>query len=384
VALDERASGDLKEPPRAADPGPNLGPTETIPLTTTAALAPAGAPNLSARERETVEALEELDPHLAGLYRLGLELSSRVADPGVGYLIAHAGREIGLGVVRLLSDVAPAFTETEIEQVAGNESYRADIAVMLGVPPEHPSVTIWFRTQRTLVGAAHFRLPAPSPDAVRDAFRQLSGLLFGRVAPYFSTHAELASLLAVPEPTPDQLMRVRELLLRPVQRHYFFSRLEHLAWLQPLAEAGYFRAPDLVVDSRGFRRPRPWPEGEFLIRVAGADPKIVVELLLAIPHGNQNPIVWDVVSRAALALPVTESRLLVAPLTHAIRGDSTGSLLAHRLIDLTRAIAGAGDPSAFEIAECLLWMADGPPPRIQEVASPVSVEGGGDQHIENE
>lgn len=378
MTAEESRSGTPKDRAEESTPVSRTRLVGTVPLTTATALAGTAGLNLSARERETVEGLEQLDRHLAGLYRLGLELSPRVAEPGVAYLIAHAGRELGLGVVRMLSGVAPAFTEEELERVARDETYRAEIARMLGVAPDHASVTIWFRTQRTLVRTAHFRLPAPSPDAVRDAFRQLSGLLFGRVAPYFSTHAELEALLVVPEPTPDQLARVRELLLRPVQRHHFFGKLQHSAWLQPLADAGYFTAPDLAVDPDGVRRPRPWPEGEFLVRVARADSERVVQLLLAIPRENQNPIVWDVVARAALALPTSEARRLIRPLTRAVRALPAGRFFAHHLIDLTRALAESGEPRAFELAECLLWLASGPPPgEMVEVTPPTDAEGEG-------
>jgi len=308
-----------------------------------------------------MEGLEQLDRHLSGLYGLGLELSPRSAEPGVAYLIAHAGRELGLGVVRLLSGVAPAFAGAELKRIAKKEKYRAVIAKMLGVPPNHASVTVWFQTQETLVGGAHFRLPPPAPEAVRDAFQQLSGLLFGRVAPYFSTHAELEALLTVPEPTPYQLKRVRELLLRPAQRHHFFGKLEHAAWLQALADAGYFTAPDLAISPDGTASTRPWPEGGFLVRVASADPEYVAQLLLAIPCGNQNPIVWDTVVRAALVLPVAQARRLVRPLVRAMRNSPAPHLLAYRFIDLTRALAKAKEPRAFELAECTLWLTNGPP-----------------------
>lgn len=356
---------------------PIMGPAGGVPLTTAAALGRTVGPSMSAQERETAGGLEQLDTQLAGLYRLGLELAPRVAEPGVAYLIAHAGRELGRGVVRLLSGVVPALTGQEIERVSQDEKYRAEIARMLGVTPGHPSVTIWFRTQLTIVSAVHYRLPAPAPDALADAFRQLSGLLFGRVAPYFSTHAELNALLGVSEPTPQQLTRVGELLLRPVQRHHFFGKLEHPAWLPLLAEAGYFTAPDLSLQPDGTRLARPWPEGEFLVRTARHDPERVVQLLLAISRANQNPVVWDVTARAALALPVPQARRLVRRLTRAASTLPTGGALTHHLIDFTRALAEAGEPRAFDLAKFLLWLAPGPAPtEMLEAPLPRDLENG--------
>jgi len=127
---------DLENRSAAGAQSPSGGGASEISLTTALALAGTTGPVLSARERETMEGLEQLDRHLSGLYRLGLELSPRSAEPGVAYLIAHAGRELGLGVVRLLSGVAPAFAGAELKRIAKKEKYRAVIAKMLGVPPE--------------------------------------------------------------------------------------------------------------------------------------------------------------------------------------------------------------------------------------------------------
>jgi len=318
---------------------------------------------LTPHERETADELDRLDPHFGGLYRHGLEFCQHIDEPGVVYLLAHAGREIGNGLVRLLSADGLAPSEEELEGIAEGEDHREDIAAMLGVAPDHPSVTLWMRTLRTLVRSAHVRGgPAPSGAMVVEAFHQLSGLLYGKIGPYFSTHADLDRLLTVEQPTAADVARAKELLSRLVQRHYFFGKLQHPAWLQPLAEAGYFNPPGLVTHADGTQRARAWPEGEYLVRVASADSAGVSRILLSIPPDNLNPIVWDVVARAAIELPASEARLMVRPLIRALRGSPAKQFYTHRFPPLVTMLATEGKAEAFKLAASLLDLSNGPAP----------------------
>jgi hypothetical protein len=299
---------------------------------------------------------------------MGLELCSRYDEPGIAYFIAHAGRELGLWVARLL--VGGDITVDDVDLAVGDRgaTFRTEIGAMLGVPPDHPSVTIWFQTQKTLAQAAHFRggVPPPSPLEVRDAYQQLSGLLFGRVAPYFSTHAELEALLAVARPTQEQLDRARELLLRPVQRRHFFGRLEHAAWLEPLATVGFFDPPQNSVTRAGDVRAFPWPEGQYLLRIASDDADRVTSILLRASTESQNPFVWDVTVRAANALPPAYARRLAPSLIETLRRSITEPFYSPELMQLLRKLAEAGESLAFEIAETMLWLINTRPPEMVE------------------
>ena len=89
----------------------------------------------------------------------------------------------------------------------------------------------------------HWRNPGPSPETVRESFVALIDLLFGRIALYFETQAELDQLLQTDNPTPDDVERLRRCTMRFTQRQYFFSRLAKAGWLRTLGEAGSFRNP---------------------------------------------------------------------------------------------------------------------------------------------
>lgn len=328
---------------------------ETIALSTDAVLR-GGIANLGARERATAEELSRLDPQLAGLYQLGHELAARAGDPGVAYLLAHVGRELGRGVVRALVGEDLQVSGDPIDDVPENEQNRVTIAAALHLPPMHGLVTAWFHVNSAFSRAAHYRSPGPSGDEVRSAFLRLSELLFGRVAPYFATHAELDRFLAVECPTAADIDDVRALLVRPQQRHYFFTHLQHPAWLVPLEEAGHFESPpDRIVEPDGRWRMQGWPEGEYLARIASMQPGRATEILLNIPPSIENPAVWAIVIDAAKAMPAPHAARLVTLLEQAFR-TAPPVLFPHRAIDLVKMLAEQGEVSAFRLAECLLWL----------------------------
>ena len=89
-----------------------------------------------------------------------------------------------------------------------------------------PRVTQWLRMPARFAAWQKYRYGGPSPDDVREGFEQFSQMLFGLVAPYYATEAELDDLLEVDSPTAEHARRLRDLQLRPAQRRYFFERFE--------------------------------------------------------------------------------------------------------------------------------------------------------------
>jgi hypothetical protein len=280
----------------------------------------------------------------------------------MAYLIAVTGRELGRGVLRALAGDAPTISQEELAGIADTEQNRITISAALGLPPSHASVTRWFGLQRTFAENSHLRRPPPSGQLLAQSYSELSELLFGLVAPYFDTHAELERFLRIASPSRADVEVAGRLLVRPIQRAHFFGQLVHPAWLIPLAEAGHFNSPpDRIVEPGGQWRAPAWPEGEYLVRIAALEPERVTALLLAIPTTLTNPAVWDVVTRAALALPLDNSLRLVGPLIQALR-TAPPVILPTRLIELADRLAAERNPVVFDLADSLLWTTTGPRP----------------------
>jgi hypothetical protein len=343
---------------------------------------------MDSRQQATHDALYQIDPELAGLFARGCELVDRIEDAGVRYLIGHIGRELSKAVLAVIVRELPAVADpprstlyagredslrAEIARVVGleledtrldailailGEGHRETIARALSLDSKHPLVSSWLHLQKALVAATHYRKGAPLPSAenVRDAFYKLAGLLFNRVGPYFHAQNDLDALLEISDPQTDDLVRLRELLVRPQLRFRFFGSLQNVAWIGLLREAGVFdHPPEWVSAPDGRRSVVPWPEGECLVRFATQRPEQVVESLLGVPLELQNPAVWEVVARAMLSLPPAIARKLVPRFERALQLPHS-RFFGDTAIKVATRLAEAGDDSAFRLTKALLGL----------------------------
>jgi hypothetical protein len=121
-------------------------------------------------------------------------------------------------------------------------------------------------------------------------------------------------------------------------KRLFFAELQNPNWLEPLTALGVFATePEAWVDDAGLQRPRPWPEGEYLARVAAAEPVATARVLLE-HAASGNPWVHRVVLHAALAMPAEHAARLVPQIVKAL-GSSLGWVDADKVVKLTEALA---------------------------------------------
>src|ERR1700744_4418254 len=82
-------------------------------------------------------------------------------------------------------------------------------------------------------------------------------------------------------PTAQQVKEALRRIPTYQHRRVFYDALENPNWVRPLFEAKAFVAPDEPkVDDKGLVREAPWPEMDYLVRVAKDAPKDVVDVLL--------------------------------------------------------------------------------------------------------
>ena len=352
----------LPSPKSPNPPEPRQVEPDDAEVPTTYPNARDGHRRLSSTEAATASALRTIDPHLAGLFERGLQLADDIDAPGTGYLVAHVGRELSRAIVLSLTGTTPVHSPSS--RTSSVTNFRTNIAAALGLPEAHPQVRDWFRAHQTLVSNAHWRQSPPSSDDVRDSLASLAGSLFGRIAPYFDTQAELDALLRVPAPSPTDLERLRRCTIRYAQRQYFFSRFARIDWLLPLADAGYFRnPPERVLHTDGSWSLQHWPEGNALARFAATAPDVVVNQFLSIPSDNSNPAVWNCVATATESLqPAHASRLvphLLAALKHA-----PPVLFPYSLVGVIPRLASAGEhDEAFQLTDMLLFVKSSDTPK---------------------
>ncbi|WP_109509060.1 hypothetical protein [Nocardioides speluncae] len=86
-------------------------------------------------------------------------------------------------------------------------------------------------------------------------------------------------------------------------RRVFFERLENPRWVAALSRRGIFATPpEARIDSEGREFWQPWPDGDYLVRMASKAPSDVTDALLAASH-SVNRIVQGTIMRAAIELP---------------------------------------------------------------------------------
>ena len=321
-----------------------------------------GADRLSFRERETAGQLRLLDPHLAGLYERGLALARRIDQPGTAYMVAHVGRELSRGVVRLLlRDEGLEVTAEDLESVSSNERNRPPIAKALGLEPDDPRVDEWFFLVGLFSGNLKWQSGGPKSDTVREAFERFTSLLYGRLAPYYVTEAELDALLEVETPTREHAKQLRDLQLRHGQRNYFFQRLRNPGWVKYLAAEGFFTSPPGRQENvDGSWSPRPWPEGNYVVLAAADEPAAVLEVLNSVPLTNDNPFVWDVVAKAGRQLHPELAACVVPSLTNALKTvpATSARIFSESVVDLLVRLAETEQKeAAFDLAAYLLRVA---------------------------
>lgn len=323
---------------------------------------------------ELAEALGDLDPQLEGLFRQGDALVARIHDPGVVYLVAQIGRELSRGVVRFLegdqgTGVEPDRAADESPGAATSDSgrdltakNRDRIADILQLDRDDPRVASWHATVGNFSNWMKFRSPGPDPNEVQDAFDRFSALLFGRLGPYFSTQSELDGFLALPSPTEDDYAQLQPYLVRPALRRYFFKSLRGPAWATVLlAQGGFANPPDIKRDAEdGTAIPVPWPEGEYLVRIAEELPDLVATVLKSIPPDLENPVVLRCATSALLSLPTAERLELYPILLRGLKTDAAPWLVddAARMACL---LVGEDVEAAVKVVAHLMFVPDSLP-----------------------
>ena len=317
---------------------------------------------LSPREQETVAGLRRLDPQLAGLYELGRKLVNEIEQPGYAHAVAFVGRELSRGVIQCrLRDEGIEATGQNAKTpgcAADGERNRRRIADALQLPRGDPRVTEWLRMPALFAKWEKYRYGGPSPDDVRDGFEQFSQMLFGLVAPYYATEAELDALLEVDAPAAEHARLLRDLQLRPAQRRYFSERLKDPRWIVHLSNEGFFaNPPGRETNDDGSWSPRWWPEGDYLARVAPNVPADVTRVLVALPLTNDNPDVWNSVAKAASQLPADLAIRVVPAMTNALESVPGLNHWSDNVVGLIEHLAASGSPRAFDLADRILFIA---------------------------
>lgn len=137
-------------------------------------------------------------------------------------------------------------------------------------------------------------------------------------------------------PTRAEVEQARRLLIDNQQTRHFFARLQNPTWIAVLHELdGFATPPSLKVDSkRNTVSFPPWPESQYLARVAAGAPADAVSAALSIPGTTNISVLEDLI---AVALAVDAS--LAARLVPRLLKDYKSPYAPHRSGELLAKLA---------------------------------------------
>jgi hypothetical protein len=110
-------------------------------------------------------------------------------------------------------------------------------------------------------------------------------------------------------PSQDEVERALSTVGEPSLRRLFFSELQNPEWLEPLAKLRVFTDPGIVETEAGIQA-WPWPEGDYLLRIAAERPQAVAQQVTALTD-SVNPWVQRTIVEICAALPLQQVVLLV-------------------------------------------------------------------------
>jgi hypothetical protein len=173
-------------------------------------------------------------------------------------------------------------------------------------------------------------------------------------------------------PTPEQIVRVKQLATSPEELAYFFERLTSPDWLPLLRDGGLLgNPPEPIERDEGVRFPF-WPASRYMVRIAADAPDAVADTLWAARDSRNPRVWWDTVDALVKMPPEHSTRFLplikrwvhhpwrlgletsTAKLTHHLITDGARD----EALDLARSLAGLVVPNGWPEGEPWLVLDD--------------------------
>ena len=146
---------------------------------------------------------------------------------------------------------------------------------------------------------------------------------------------------------------------------YFFSKLTSPDWIEPLKKRGRFSHPPPMIVGDTFIRFMPWPEGEYLVRMAPLAPEAVFGALGEEAYESDNELVHQILLRIAAELPVEfAAKVAKKEAKWASKQRRFFHMYERRAVPVVLNLAGGGKADvALDLLEPLLHIEAAPPPK---------------------
>lgn len=330
-----------------------------------------------ARQERIYRRLRLIGEGPAAFYRDACRLMEESASlESTSHLVGHLLREVE-DAVRAVLQPQPNGPGS---QAGDSEGHRQSIAAILkgiGVAETEPVAQLWLtlprdeRLHRKAHRNALFKPREVDAEFLRfwDRIQAILDFILERFEERYLNYYRLLDQLVEKEtPTRSDAKRLKKNAPNNlVAYRYFFEKVSSPKWLEPLrAESMFSYPPSPEVDGKSIRLP-PWPQSQYLQRMAKLDPGLVADIILDIPD-TENVIVLANFADAACKMPPEEAVRLVSKAKSWVETPYLGALLLpESLVKLTVHLAEGGYvDEALELARTLLAVRPASTPGVTE------------------
>jgi len=326
--------------------------------------------------------LRLVSPGSASFFRDACRL---VAEPdafdSMTHLVGHLLRETESSIRYAFQ---PIIKDSGARPATSDERHRFEIEQALSalsIAPDDPAAHAWLAlggkgNVKGLHALAHRQdlgPPRPFDGTVREAFElvvtALDAVLEKVEERWEVILTAFDKLAAKHVPTTADAEELRLRLPNSLQvRAHFFGQLRTPAWIRPLADQGFFRQPPAPVrdEEAGTIGFPPWPESQYLIRMAQEGTRALQGEIITIAEGfpaSDNVRVYEDLASLALTVePVLSARLL-PQIRSALQLPYLSRLPSQSADFVLRLISGNLRQAALELARDLLSLR--PDPRTE-------------------
>jgi hypothetical protein len=274
------------------------------------------------------------------------------------HLVGHAMREIESSVRDVFEPIVGYAAATKKQGKDKHAFEISRILAFIGIQETDTVAKSWLefagdKNDRALHRYAHrLNLDVRRVDAAFeqswDDFLHVMDAVLGQLEDRFFVFIdELDRLLSIDSPSEKDVQRLQEYIVRNVTtERYFFERLSHVGWIEPLREAGVFKAAPPVY----------WPVSDYLRRMAPGAPDRVAACLAETPTSVSFWTVGDYLDASAAIDATTVAMWVHEWLVPWISAQAqVGWLIPEKLQTLVLRLISAGHGNrAFAVAEAVL------------------------------
>jgi hypothetical protein len=269
----------------------------------------------------------------------------------------------------LLVSLEEFFAWESSNRAAVRKKVAMVLAQLAGPGPALPSdiveeeISAWMDSDDYFKLVAHHKTVAQPEEFVARLF-SIENVLLRRLQPRpVSDLDEIDRLIREAEHdfSEEKIDQILDLVSKGAGNYeYFFSNLSNPAWMEPLAKRGRFSHPppaERIGD--GIRFPR-WPEGEYLLRMAGITPEEVAKVIDQNAFDSDNHAIHHLLLEIGSYLAPAASKKIAEQEARwarkqqfllSVYPDKSGPLIVY--------LAKSGEPtSALRLADAILEVRD--------------------------